>query len=225
MIAQRLKYAVDFDGEDDKITIKDSQSFDSITSEITIIAWIWFRDPSAYNYQRIVCKSWSAWNPWTIWIYNNRSVLFTITSGGTNYYMITSNTVKHRDWSFLACVFDGDLHVCIDFKWEHKTIRVSGIDTNDLDVVIGNWGRGDRPFNGLIAHISIYNRALTESEIKWNYKNPDNIITDGLVLWLDARTFYPSTGKWYDLSKYNNNGTAYGGVNKVRLVEEEVIMK
>jgi hypothetical protein len=163
------KWVLSFDGADDKVTVPDSVSLDSITSEITILAWVWFRDPTAYDYQRVVCKSWSGWPPWTVWIYNNRCVFFNITSGNTSYYIVTSGTVKYRDWSYLACVFDGDLHVYIDLVKESKAVGVTGIDTNDLDVVIGNWGRGDRPFNGLIGLVAIYNRALTEDEISEIY--------------------------------------------------------
>lgn len=159
-----------FDGVDDKVTVHDSSSLDSITKEITIIAWIWFGGVTENDYQRVVCKARGGWKVWTVWVYNDRSVFFNITSNGTNYYITTNNRVKYRDWSFLACVFDGDLHVYVDMQKESKTVGAVGIDTNDRDVVIGNCGNGDRPFNGLIAHISIYNRALSESEIKKIYE-------------------------------------------------------
>jgi len=59
-----------------------------------------------------------------------------------------------------------------------------------------------------IAFIRIYSRALSRSEILHNYRNPNNPIRDGLVLWLDARNVIGNT--WYDLSGYGNNGTIYG---------------
>jgi hypothetical protein len=45
--------------------------------------------------------------------------------------------------------------------------------------------------------------------------NQQDIVKDGLVLWLDAndKTSYPGTGTtWYDLSRNNNHFTLYNGV-------------
>ena len=67
-----------------------------------------------------------------------------------------------------------------------------------------------RYFNGQIANVQVYNRALTNSEIKQNFaaqasrfQVPRGIVTDGLVLNLDAGNpgSYPGSGTaWYDVS-------------------------
>jgi len=58
-------------------------------------------------------------------------------------------------------------------------------------------------------NILIYSRALTDSEIRYNYQNPNNPITNGLVLWLQADPKYVKSNTWIDLSGYGN-GTIYG---------------
>jgi hypothetical protein len=69
--------------------------------------------------------------------------------------------------------------------------------------------------------ITIYSRALSDTEIMWNYVNPDNPVRDGLVLWLKAHPDYikdidgDGLLEWLDLSGYNNHGKIYGA----RLVE------
>jgi hypothetical protein len=77
-------------------------------------------------------------------------------------------------------------------------------------------------FNGKIAQVHVYDRALSQSEILQNYNAHQSrflgnygIIIDGLVLNLDAGDFesYPGSGTtWYDLSGNGNNGTLAGGV-------------
>jgi len=64
--------------------------------------------------------------------------------------------------------------------------------------------------NGYISQVLIYSRTLSDSEVQQDYLNPDNPVTDGLVLWLQADPAYISGNTWYDLSGNNNNGTIYG---------------
>jgi hypothetical protein len=64
--------------------------------------------------------------------------------------------------------------------------------------------------NGYISQVLIYSRTLSASEVQQDYLNPDNPVTDGLVLWLQADPAYISGNTWYDLSGNNNNGTIYG---------------
>jgi hypothetical protein len=63
---------------------------------------------------------------------------------------------------------------------------------------------------GYMAQLLIYTRALSDSEVVWNYNNPNNPVKDGLVLWLDARACDASRGICYDLSGNNNHGIMYG---------------
>jgi hypothetical protein len=67
----------------------------------------------------------------------------------------------------------------------------------------------------------IYSRALSDSEIAWNYWNPDNPVRNGLVVWLQADPLYvedidgDGVLEWVDLSGSGNHGKIYGA----RLVE------
>jgi len=66
------------------------------------------------------------------------------------------------------------------------------------------------------ANILIYSRALSDSEVQWNYQYPDNPVRNGLVLWLQAHPDYvkdiDGDGRleWLDLSGFNNHGKIYG---------------
>jgi hypothetical protein len=71
-------------------------------------------------------------------------------------------------------------------------------------------------FNGYIAHVLLYSRDLSDSEVQWNYQYPDNPVRNGLVLWLQADPQYvkdvdgDGVLEWVDLSGFNNHGKIYG---------------
>jgi hypothetical protein len=91
--------------------------------------------------------------------------------------------------------------------------------SGNRNLVLGRWGHPgyERYFNGNIYQASIYNRALSASEILQNYNAKrkkfypeENIVSDGLVLHIDPskNTSYPGTGNTiYDLSGSGNTGT------------------
>jgi hypothetical protein len=75
--------------------------------------------------------------------------------------------------------------------------------------------------------ILIYSRALSDTEIQWNYNNPDNPVRDGLVVWLRA---HPDNIRdidgdglleWLNLSGYGNHGKIYGAT-LVKLIRDPV---
>jgi len=79
-------------------------------------------------------------------------------------------------------------------------------NTTNLRIGCSIWGA---PYAYMILYnVLIYNRALTDAEIKWNYEHPYMPIKDGLVLWLKFNE--SSKGIAYDYSGYNNHGTIYG---------------
>lgn len=87
---------------------------------------------------------------------------------------------------------------------------------------------GSQTFNGKIYSIKFYNRALAPYEVAADYvksKAKFSSVYRGLIGYLDANSSYNSynvsASTWYDISGYNNNGTAinspvansvYGGV-------------
>jgi hypothetical protein len=93
---------------------------------------------------------------------------------------------------------------------------IESSSTSDTTFRIG----GTTSCNATVAFVRIYNRALSSTEVLQNYQAQfprflgENIITNGLVLYLDAgyRPSYPTTGTtWYDVSGYGNNGTLTNG--------------
>jgi len=71
-------------------------------------------------------------------------------------------------------------------------------------------------------------KALSDSEVEWNYKYPDNPIRDKLFVWLraDPNNIRDIDGdgvlEWIDLSGYNNHGKIYGGAQLVQPVKSAI---
>ncbi len=126
--------------------------------------------------------------------------------------------------------------------WNQSTTTVTGYLNGVLDVNNSSWvrwptsfvnvgiglGYNNRYFLGNLGQVSIYNRALSASEIFQNYNASkkryfpeENIVTNGLVLNIDASksSSYAGLGNTaYDLSGFGNtatliNGTGFIGTN------------
>lgn len=85
---------------------------------------------------------------------------------------------------------------------------------------LGSYPSSQYPFPGNIGLFSVYSKILSAQEIFQNYQSTftrflgENIVTNGLVLYLDAGYIpsYPTTGTtWYDVSGLGNNGTLTNG--------------
>ena len=91
----------------------------------------------------------------------------------------------------------------------------NSVSSVDGDLWIGRFKTGDYELNGDIYNFTMYDRALSASEIVQNFESQRNIYgatgytTSGLTLNLDAGNYasYPTTGtKWVDISGSYNNG-------------------
>jgi len=103
------------------------------------------------------------------------------------------------------------------------TTDPSYFGSGNRNLVLGRWGYPgyERYFNGNIYQASLYNRALSASEISQNFNATKNRfvnalppVRNGLVLELDAANTasYSGAGNtWYDLSGNNLNGTLTNG--------------
>jgi hypothetical protein len=97
------------------------------------------------------------------------------------------------------------LELYVDGKFNAGVNTTISALKNTTPLMIGKWVNNF--FKGFIAYIRIYNRALSENEIKYNLFNYHNPVKEGLVLWLHDRIHGET---WYDESGYGNDGTIFG---------------
>jgi hypothetical protein len=205
-----LNKALYFDGVDDRVDLGSSLT---LVTDFTVLLWV-----SIVTHR----ASWTGVAGNTIWIDRNWWVIlgsawsygievgvaFTggIVSGGVG--APGASTWAHVGLSKSGNIVKGYYNGVLSGTWTG-----SGDYKLDVNVKVGigaRNGAGYAPSNVVVSQFLFYSRPLSDTEIRWNYSNPNNPVRDGLVLWLDARACDASKNTCYDLSGNNNHGTIYG---------------
>jgi len=163
--------ALSFDGVDDYVKVADSASLD-IADEITIEAWIY---PTKIEYYHTFISKVKNWR--------NDGFVVRLTGDGRvqfitldfDYDVITSPEIKTYTWYHIIAINKGGefkrIYINGVLKGEN-TDKVADITLNDAPLYVGFEPiHPNERFNGTIDEVRIYNRALTEEEIKMLYYN------------------------------------------------------
>jgi hypothetical protein len=217
-----------FDGVDDRVNISNTNSYPQYTFGITMKrntvpiydfeSFLFVNGQTNQALNRIGISINLRFN----WRYRKTDGTFTTLQTGTNYVQLNEIAILHA-------TYDGN-----DVKFYKN-----GILTNTFPSIsfYDGWGgltilgfnqSNDYYFNGNIYNFQLYNRPLSSSEILQNYQAEfpqilgENIITNGLVLYLDAgyTSSYPGTGTtWNNVSGVSGgtgtltNGPTYDSAN------------
>lgn len=127
--------------------------------------------------------------------------------------VVSTFQVGNGRWHYIVGTNDlTTSRLYIDGYLNAQAAESGGIINAQPNVSVGYWQDGPgRYLNGNVKQVSLYNRALSSAEILQNFYG-SNIVTSGLVLYLDAGNIvsYPQTGTaWYDISGNNQNFTLY----------------
>jgi hypothetical protein len=160
-----------FDGTNDFINIPDSSLLTS-TSALTINCWV---RATAFS-GAIIGKGTSDSNEEYCVVMNSSSLYFDVGGGGP--YAQPSYTFNTNTWYNICCVHlrtagtSSLLCYVNGVSLNNSTIfPTSTPNNNSLPVSIGSrfYSSINSPFNGNIAQVSIYNRALSAAEVSQNY--------------------------------------------------------
>jgi hypothetical protein len=227
-----FRYAMFFDGVDDRVNVGHGESVNIVYS-ITVEAWVMFlRLPSLDRYSGVLGKTYFDYKGYNIQTGPNTGKLYFTIGTGSAWLSAVSNTVFNIGGFYhVVGLFDGSaLRLYTNTALDGSPVPYSGTIAQDptKDLMIGMVPDGITKFvNALIPSVRIYSRALSESEISWNYNNPNNPVRKGLALWLQA---HPDNIRdidgdgvleWLDLSGYNNHGKIYGAT-LVKLIRDPV---
>jgi hypothetical protein len=162
--------SLSFDGVDDKVTVSDNSSISLNTYTIAV----WFR--SSTNSRRILVKE-----------ANNNVTNYSMQINASGYFECgifdgtrnpsfanTSKVVTDNNWHYGVLTRTNQttngLSIYIDnFLQQNNDTTAGFIVTSTSELSIGNRTIVSSPFNGNIAQVSIYNRALTAQEIQQNF--------------------------------------------------------
>jgi hypothetical protein len=215
-----------FDGSTDFVEIGSPTSIQSLTSEITISAWIKAPKTFLTNQYTLASKGEYAavGSQWTIQIYTANAS----TNGGYFQVFPQSNGITDRQtlvfptaiddnqWHHLMCVNDGtDLKIYLDGQLEatgvgkgrtlyngNRTLRLGRLTASSINKLIGN-----------LDEVAIFGTALGLSDAQFIYNNgiPNNISSLSPVSWWrmgEAANY--AGGQWTltDQGSGGNDGTS-----------------
>lgn len=157
----------------------------NISSQVTIIAWINVSSISSYN--RIIAKSHTSnVNPYTMYglMFDNANhIRLEITTSGTQNAVNGITIIPNNIWTFVAGTYDGSsMKVYVNGNLDNSSSHTGGIDTNIMPLSIGRSGFGLDYFIGTIDEVRIYNRSLSDNEIKSIFSEGNNNLICGRLI-------------------------------------------
>jgi hypothetical protein len=168
--------AYEFDGVNDYIDIGNNTI--NGTQELTVSAWVNHRTFAASGSSRPYVSDWNTWSVgsqkgFALRTYSNgKSPSFWL-ANGTNYYTVTSSKeISLNTWYLITGVFKANSIFKIYINGE-QTGSASApnqyVKEDATSIYIGKGNVNAGYFDGSIDDVRIYNRALTDAEIKHNY--------------------------------------------------------
>jgi len=161
--------AFELKAEGDYIEIPDSDSLD-IEDEISLLAWI-FSDEWTGNNQWIDKGNHDAKpNGYGVGVFRTAStVLFMLGDGGARQDFPAAGIPPEKKWVHIAAIYDGKaMTVYMDgevFDSSDRGFAFNGVSELPLNIGRGV-NRSEYGFLGIVDEVAVFNRALSQSEIK-----------------------------------------------------------
>lgn len=156
-----------FDGVDDYVKVDNSTSLNP-TSAITVQAFVYANSTS--NYQNIIKRGWNSSGAWTLESGGGKWSFGIKNQSGSYYNAQSACNIAVGKWQQVTGVWDGSqVRIYVNGVLEGSTATTGSIGINaDLYMAYSSI------FNGNIDEVRIYNRALSEDEIRqlYNKKKP-----------------------------------------------------
>ncbi len=162
--------SMSFNGKNSYIIGKNSPSLNP-TSGLTVE--VLAEASSLGATQSLVSKSQSS-NPgdgYTLWLAsNNRPEFIGFNRSRQESYLYYNQSLSANRWYHVVGVFDGSKLSIFVNGVKYGSTSCVGMSPSSMDLSIGKYGVGQQAFwNGNISMVRIYNRALSDSEVKNNY--------------------------------------------------------
>jgi hypothetical protein len=174
----RKNQAFDFNGKNSCIST-DKKNFLNNTESITISLWI--NPRRAKNWESWICKDRPKWaSKWRMGFGENKNNEWGFTmcklNGGNNYwtnYWLTNSEILFNKWTHVAFSADQDKHIMtvyINGKKVGVLSNLRSFEKSEGSVRIGYQTDDNVYFDGKIDDIRIYNRVLSNEEVRELYE-------------------------------------------------------
>jgi len=202
--------ALHFDGVDDYVTVPHSDVFNMKSFCVEIM----FRPISFTNPNTGYKAHWLFKDQYIAVITSSEGLVEvrTVDSSSNLVVLGSSRAIELDRYHVIAYNVheEGVVELFIDGELDSSKEFSGPPQPNERNIVVGSAYDLSYACRGLIALVRIYNRVLTEDEIKWNYYHPDDPIRSGLVLWLHYDSIDEENGVWRDKTPNGNDGDIYG---------------
>lgn len=168
-----------FDAVNDLVAVTQSPSLNNLAS-FTLLAWVYPRSFPALP-ERVIDKRNANVDGAFIWYLDNdlsfEAHRWQTTNGA---WGTVAGTIALNAWTHIATSYDysstaNDPQVYINGVLTSTTesSTPAGTLASETETLnIGNRNAADRPFNGFIDEVRVYNRALSAQEIAWLFSDP-----------------------------------------------------
>jgi len=196
-----------YDGVDDNVDMGDVDKVEGL-DELTVEGWVYPHDVSTDEQGAIRKKS-----VWRHMVYVDK---FAFRFHDSNDYwtdnLYSSAPLSANKWYHLVAIYEasaGEVRLYINGSLDSThSVSFAGLTTNTYSLQLGHGiGGKQNYFNGSIALVRIYNRALSDQEIADLYLGKE-ISREGLVLDMPLNEGQGSVA--HDYSGEGNNGTING---------------
>jgi len=171
--------SAEFDGASDYIRLTESFS----NTENTLCAWIYYDGSATSNEYPFDNRDESSDDGIQLFIRSDDTIRYRLNSES-----VTSTSTPINEWFFVSGTYDGDIQTLyINGSIEHQRSSVSTtIDVNAGSRIGVNYTEANF-FNGNLANVAIWNRALSSDEINsvmWkSYEALSGAESNGLQAW------------------------------------------
>lgn len=200
----------DFSDTNDELDTGDSSTYNFTTGDFSVVFWAY---PDVVTGTNCVVGNDSTVG-WCILLGDTGDTHLTLVKQGVGIYD-TGLTVSSGAWQGFAIVCDQGTDVD-GYKLASGTLSTANVagatntSSSALSLKIGNQGNGGSDFNGGLAHMQIWNRVLTASEVQTALWRPGSVCNGLIGYWpaygqLDPATDLSITGA--DASSVGTPGT------------------
>ena len=171
----------ELDGINDNISISNTLNFEK-TSPFTISSWVKVNSIGASDYDIIITNQQNGGNYRGYYLQIGASGIIRLILRSTTsdrFFFDTATAVSAGAWSNVCVIYDGNNNsssgktfvngIEISTSETTSTSAISGTTISSTNVYIGSRANAANFFNGDMANIHIYNRALSDNEVLHNY--------------------------------------------------------
>jgi len=176
IVPGKINEALEFDGSSDFVDCGGDDSL-NLTEALTIELWMMPNSAGeGGNNAGPICKAIAggSWN-WQLRYNAPGSFMgFQFNAGG---WISVQQRLEKKEWYHITGTYDGSDAVCYLNGVETEKMSMPAINSSNDPLLIGQDGWVN-VFDGVVDEVRIYNRALTEAEVRQNYNSRSQLAVE-----------------------------------------------